>query len=889
MTPFNTPAPACDLSVIVTVHSETVVGGPTMRAADAAIEAAKVAGFSVQRLIALDSPTAGTARYFNQPAFDHWERVALTQGDLGRARNEVVKDHARGSAIAFLDADDLFSQNWLAEGMNRLRAAEARGERMIVHPELNWLFDGAQSVYWNPEQDDPLWTPYYLYVMNYYDSLCLTPRAAHLELPYVHRDIPNGLSFQDWQFSIETTQAGWRHGVARDTIIFKRRRDVSLVTESQGRRAVVRALPAMRIDRVAALGFRKPCTEQGAPPPLTPFERLRKLIATSGEAAAQDAPPPIAALCRDIARVPAQNPNYGPVLDARIRHANARTPATPSKAYNAIARSFGTGFYLAANPDILSAPGVNPREHYMRAGAREGRDPHPLFGAKAYLARYPGVAKSDKTPFHHWLQHGQLEGKIGAPFTHFEEMARMLGLTAAQAEVLYAQRYADLRQRLGSGALGAQVAQAARFDPTIEMGWIQALQIKIPPFHSDLTTQRVTGMFRALEQARHCTAQAVIVVNKPRWGGARRMEGHLADALVARYGADQVVVITTDGAGMMPSGKFPQGVRHVDLPTALQGKLPRDFNERSLVEVLRALAPKVVFNVNSRLMWDALGSYGQALSASMRLFGCLFCNERTNTGAWTGYPLRRFYRHFDLLAGVCTDSQFLADQLRRDYMLPAGDAARITVLRGPVDHSIALAPLPEGNPRPQIFWSGRMDAQKRVDLLYEIAALMPQAEFHVWGEKVLKGGPPLPEPPRNITLHGAYARFAELPLERADLWLYTSGWDGIPQTLLEVGMTGVPIVGTSVGGTGEVLHPTLAQALPQEAHAGDYVTAIKTVLAQTTKARTKARALREYLIQRHTAESYSRAIAEVVGPAVAPKKAVQQLKPVARTLHKRAG
>ena len=54
--------------------------------------------------------------------------------------------------------------------------------------------------------------------------------------------------------AIETLDAGWRHVIAPDTIIFKRRRDFSLVTESNNRKSIVRSVPAMAIDRVRQLG-----------------------------------------------------------------------------------------------------------------------------------------------------------------------------------------------------------------------------------------------------------------------------------------------------------------------------------------------------------------------------------------------------------------------------------------------------------------------------------------------------------------------------------------------------------------------------------------------------------------------------------------------------------
>ena len=241
-----------DLTLIVTVHDETLVCGPTMRSADLAVAAARAAGYAVQTVVALDKATEETSAYFHQPVFDHWERWVMDEGDLGRVRNALAP-RVDGRHIAYLDADDMFSENWLAEGIAVLDAAGERGERVIAHPEVNFIFDGVRAVLHNTDQTSPLFTPYFLYLRNCYDSLCMTPREAHLEVPYVHRDIPNGLSFQDWQFAIETMARGWRHVVVPDTIIFKRRRDYSLMIESKQRRSLVRSLPEMGIDRIRSL------------------------------------------------------------------------------------------------------------------------------------------------------------------------------------------------------------------------------------------------------------------------------------------------------------------------------------------------------------------------------------------------------------------------------------------------------------------------------------------------------------------------------------------------------------------------------------------------------------------------------------------------------------
>jgi glycosyltransferase involved in cell wall biosynthesis len=241
-----------DLTLIVQAHNETVVAGPTMRSADLAVASARERGYTVQTIIALDRATPATAAYFNQPRYDHWERLILDEGDLGATRNAVIKQ-AEGDFIACLDADDIFSDNWLSDGMDVVTAGAEGFKGVIASPELEVLFDRNLASTRNLEQDSPLFTPYYLYLRGYYDSLCIAPRQAHLDVPYSRRDIPNGLAYQDFQFAIETMARGWKHVIVKDTAIFKRRRDSSLVVESSARRAIVRSLPEMAIDKVRDL------------------------------------------------------------------------------------------------------------------------------------------------------------------------------------------------------------------------------------------------------------------------------------------------------------------------------------------------------------------------------------------------------------------------------------------------------------------------------------------------------------------------------------------------------------------------------------------------------------------------------------------------------------
>jgi hypothetical protein len=75
---------------------------------------------------------------------------------------------------------------------------------------------------------------------------------------------------------------------------------------------------------------------------------------------------------------------------------------------------FSTSGYLAANPDVRAA-GVNPLLHYYQSGWMEGRDPSPGFDTQYYLIHAPDVASARIDPLVHYLEYGSREGRLTLP------------------------------------------------------------------------------------------------------------------------------------------------------------------------------------------------------------------------------------------------------------------------------------------------------------------------------------------------------------------------------------------------------------------------------------------------------------------------------------------
>jgi CDP-glycerol glycerophosphotransferase (TagB/SpsB family) len=66
--------------------------------------------------------------------------------------------------------------------------------------------------------------------------------------------------------------------------------------------------------------------------------------------------------------------------------------------------------YLKANPDVAQQD-IDPVRHYVTEGAREGRNPCPLFDTGYYVSRNPDVVRAGFNPFLHYCEFGWKEGR----------------------------------------------------------------------------------------------------------------------------------------------------------------------------------------------------------------------------------------------------------------------------------------------------------------------------------------------------------------------------------------------------------------------------------------------------------------------------------------------
>lgn len=225
----------------------------SIRSALLAQSAAMNNGFDVEIFIVIDCGdeiTSHLAKRFS-------DRVSLFEvdfRDLGLSRNFGVSK-SEADFIAFLDCDDLISENWLTESILAYRSLEGEA---ILHPEVNYFFGpwyrpASRVIFKHISSRDTAFRYSTIVDQNPWTALCFSRRSVFLNHPYQAIDLKAGIGFEDWNFNLETLAAGLPHIVVKNTVHFIRQKGgKSLKSLSAKAQVGIRDLGNLRL--LAAVG-----------------------------------------------------------------------------------------------------------------------------------------------------------------------------------------------------------------------------------------------------------------------------------------------------------------------------------------------------------------------------------------------------------------------------------------------------------------------------------------------------------------------------------------------------------------------------------------------------------------------------------------------------------
>lgn len=234
-----------DLSIVITAHNEGLVAHKTMRSVMEAAERVKKAGYSFEIIIHIDNGDEATIKYFKRyRGQDNIRIVENHFGDTAPSRNYALKI-ARGKYVAFLDGDDLISDNWYVDAVKMLEKSE---EKIIVHPEAILTFGvdwpNVLTIQGDSEEMDSLT----LIGENRWGSVLVAETEVLKETPY--KILEGGYGHEDYVFNIETLEKGIQHKVAPGTVLFYRRSDHSRLTTGNSHNVTIPRMEMFDFDNI---------------------------------------------------------------------------------------------------------------------------------------------------------------------------------------------------------------------------------------------------------------------------------------------------------------------------------------------------------------------------------------------------------------------------------------------------------------------------------------------------------------------------------------------------------------------------------------------------------------------------------------------------------------
>lgn len=491
---------------------------------------------------------------------------------------------------------------------------------------------------------------------------------------------------------------------------------------------------------------------------------------------------------------------------------------------------FDPEWYMTTYPDVRSS-GKNPLQHFCENGVWEGRDPGPNFSTSWYLEQNPDIGGMN--PLEHFIDHGRKEGRSPKP---------PKGSLQAAADTFNS--ILDLDPEL----CGCE-----------DFYFFKSVQF----VDGRKRDSRLKPVLRALMDAIPAETKRLLFVPWLRHSGADLVAANVARAASEENGVLDLVVIVADYDVTEAHSWLPEGVTVLSIPRICPDLTLKERAE--LIEVLlRLVRPKKILNINSQACWLALRQFGHLIKYYTEIYAYLFCHDYTARGASAGYADIYFRETIGFLYRVYFDNNTFINELSEQYCLTETDRKKLAVVKQPIESRDYHKTQSERfSGELSILWASRIARQKNWAVLLEIVSLAPRdVHFHVWGDgdeqdveqlrSRLSGR-------KNVTLHGAYSSFHELPLVDYDVFLYTSRWDGIPNVILEAASYGFPIIAPKVGGIPEVIGDDNGWLV--EPNAPAYVNAISSIKQDLKAASRKAMQLKAFVRQEHTWERYKSTIA----------------------------
>lgn len=268
-----------------------------------------------------------------------------------------------------------------------------------------------------------------------------------------------------------------------------------------------------------------------------------------------------------------------------------------------------------------------------------------------------------------------------------------------------------------------------------------------------------------------------------------------------------IIVMTTQNKESLWKDRIPKGIKFIEIDKTFK-HLSHNARKELLVNFISNRCPNVIHNINSEICYSIFVEYGEQISKKSKLFISTFSPNYTENNEMLGYQISSLPYCFEYLTKVFSDNQNIINLLCRMYGF---EREKFQVHYNPIEiqEKKKYTNKVLQKKHMDILWAGRLDTPKRPDILAKIAQkyLEKSYTFHVYGGAILNKDIYTKELVKlnNIKCYGHYNDFNSIDKSNIDIFLNTSQWDGVPNILLEVMSSGIPVLTSNAGGISELV------------------------------------------------------------------------------------
>jgi glycosyltransferase involved in cell wall biosynthesis len=377
-----------------------------------------------------------------------------------------------------------------------------------------------------------------------------------------------------------------------------------------------------------------------------------------------------------------------------------------------------------------------------------------------------------------------------------------------------------------------------------------------------------TQAYWHLVHALSLNADTLFIVPYLKNGGAEREIIRLIEYSLKTDPKKKIEMIATEPGGSPWAAQIKDIVSFTEVNDHFYALSPEQQG-KLIATLCVQLTPRKMQVMNSVSGYIAIEDYGRAIMKKTMMFITIFMIDKTDEGRYTHVFTERMQKSIDYVEKVFTDNQTVVTELcelmgvskdKFSVHYQPVDTSRMSKSKKNIEERFKSPPL-------RVLWAGRLDRQKRPDILIAVAEeasrLGLAINFSVYGSPAFEDSSYL-ESLKNceyVTYGGGFSDgLRSLQLQDFDVFLMTSEWEGMPNVLLEAIVEGLLVIAPNVGGVAELVENKKTGILvDQYDNITAYIDALKFV-GNLENPQSIILEAQNLVMERHTQEKYEERI-----------------------------